>query len=96
MIICIAIMTQIGVAVGRVKTIEGLCVKNFRPSQCKPHPKVVELYYTGCSVGNIDHINKNCCKVRVQSSEYSESDSENSDMLFQSRIMDYNVIPCDL
>jgi U3 small nucleolar RNA-associated protein 14 len=32
-----------------------------------------------CSVGNIDHINKNCCKVRVQSSEYSESDSENSD-----------------
>jgi hypothetical protein len=39
----------------------------------------VELYYTGCSVGNIDHINKNCCKVRVQSSEYSESDSENSD-----------------
>jgi len=23
---------QIGVAVGRVKTIEGLCVKHFRPS----------------------------------------------------------------
>ena len=54
--------------------MKDFCFKNFRPSQCKPHPKVVELYYTGCSVGKFDHINKNCCKVRVQSSEHSESD----------------------
>lgn len=42
---------QIGVAIGRAKSIDGLCVKIFKPSLCRPHPTAVEHFYLHCCHG---------------------------------------------
>ena len=52
---------QIGVAVGRVTSTEGFCVKGFRQTLCRPHPSSVEQYCKSCTV----NVTKNCCKVNA-------------------------------
>ena len=70
---------QIGVAVGRVKSPEGLMVKNFRPSLVTPHPKAVDNLYESCSVGVIQD-DLSCCKFQRGeiTDENNNSDSSNS------------------
>lgn len=73
---------QIGVAVGRVRSTEGLCVRNFRQTLCRPPPNYVEQYYKSCTVGYVN-ITKNCCKVNAELSDVddhrSDSESEHLD-----------------
>lgn len=73
---------QIGVAVGRVRSTEGLCVRNFRQTLCRPHPSSVEQYYKSCTVGYVN-VTKNCCKVNAELSDVddhrSDSESEHLD-----------------
>jgi len=66
---------QIGVAVGRAKSSDGLMVKNFRTSLIKPHPDIVYKLYENCSVGvmNNDFL---CCKhIKHIIDENNNSDS---------------------
>lgn len=52
---------QLGVAIGRAKSIDGLCVQNFRPSLCRPHPTAVEHFYLHCRCGEFKD-DYACCK----------------------------------
>jgi hypothetical protein len=56
---------QIGVAVGRVKTINGLMVNNFRSSLIKTCPNSVYKPYEQSSIGEIKD-DFTCCKVCKQ------------------------------
>ena len=68
---------QIRVAVGRVKSTEGLMVKNFLPSLCRPHPKGVDFYYESCAIGQV-HENLSCCKIQYEFiDENNNSDASN-------------------
>ena len=43
---------QLAVALSRARNTEGLCVRNFLPSLCKPHPDCVGLFYEKVSKKN--------------------------------------------
>ncbi|CAG2220719.1 PIF1 [Mytilus edulis] len=66
---------QIGVAVGRAKSTDGLMLKNFKPSLVKPHPDVVYGLYENSSV-NVIHNDFSCCTSRKENTdENNNSDS---------------------
>jgi hypothetical protein len=66
---------QIGVAVGRVKTINGLMVNNVRSSLIKTHPNSVYKLYEQSSMGEIKD-DFTCCKVcKEYIDENNNSDS---------------------
>ena len=56
---------QIGVAVGRDKSSDGLMVKHFRTSLIKPHPHIVYKLYENCSVSVMNNAFL-CCKYSKQ------------------------------
>ena len=53
---------QVGVAKGRA---DGLCVRNFKQSLCKPHPPSVKEFYNRAEVGEIKN-KKTCCRYQQQ------------------------------
>ncbi|KAK3100053.1 hypothetical protein FSP39_013962 [Pinctada imbricata] len=59
---------QIGVAVGRARSVEGLCVLNFKKSLCRSHPANVRQFYETCGVGNVSS-DMSCCSAEIEKEE---------------------------
>ena len=62
---------QIGVAVGRAQTIDGLCVKNFKKSCCKRHPEKVYKFCSALEVGQLDD-SLLCCRNKNNNVELKD------------------------
>ncbi|KAK3107653.1 hypothetical protein FSP39_019224 [Pinctada imbricata] len=55
---------QIGFAVGRAISLDGLCVKNFIPSLCCPHPQEISRFYNKFKEGCSDELESlSCCRA---------------------------------
>ena len=50
---------QLGVAVGRAVSLEGLCVKNYHQNICRPHPPEIEKFSS--EPGKKIEMNRKCC-----------------------------------
>ena len=55
-----SIHEQIGVAVGRATSVDGLQIVNFKSSNVCEHEQSVYAYYKTCTVGNLNP-DKSCC-----------------------------------
>ena len=64
---------QIGVAIGRVTSSDGLRILNFKQSLCKPHPSYVRDFYKGAQLGET-YENLSCCRPNTPSSTVINDD----------------------
>ena len=65
---------QIGVAIGRAQTTDGLCVKNFKPSLCRAHPTTVQKFYRECQYGEIKN-DCTCCRNKKRQERKNKEDN---------------------
>ncbi|CAC5396937.1 PIF1 [Mytilus coruscus] len=74
---------QLGVAIGRAVSIQGLRVINFRKSLCRKHPVNVFNFYDSFSLGNIRNDLTCCRKLNVETSDneskHDDDDNDNDD-----------------
>ncbi|XP_062614065.1 uncharacterized protein LOC134275790 [Saccostrea cucullata] len=66
---------QIGVAVGRATSVEGLKILNFKSSHVIQHHQSVYAYYKTCNVGNLIP-NKSCCQGHTYNEDQDRDDRE--------------------
>ncbi|KAJ8321535.1 hypothetical protein KUTeg_000911 [Tegillarca granosa] len=72
---------QLGVAVGRAVSTDGLKIVNFNKNYCKMHPNYVSEFYKSFSVGEIKD-DLSCCKQTFSIDTcLKESESDNSSNL---------------
>ncbi|XP_062608036.1 ATP-dependent DNA helicase PIF1-like [Saccostrea cucullata] len=69
---------QIGVAIGRAQTTDGLCVKNFKPTLCRAHPAAVQHFYVQCRYGEIRH-DCTCCNKKKRQDGKDENDDHDDE-----------------
>ena len=67
---------QIGVAVGRAVSLDGLRILNFTKSLCREHPSSVSLFHENVSVGTVQE-DLSCC--RNQRAERDNVNDDNND-----------------
>lgn len=69
---------QIGVAVGRAKSIDGLRVRNFKSSMCKikKHPSSVVDFYKNASIGDLKDDLACCRTCQIHSQETNEHEDD--------------------
>ena len=53
---------QIGVAVGKATSVDGLQIVNFKSSNVCEHEQSVYAYYKTCTVGNLNPDKSCCCR----------------------------------
>ena len=70
---------QIGVAIGRAETVEGLRVVNFKKSMCRKHSSHVINFYDKFSLGNVSQ-DLTCCRNRVIDVDSDEQDDNDNDI----------------
>ncbi|XP_033756127.1 ATP-dependent DNA helicase RRM3-like [Pecten maximus] len=100
---------QLGVAVGRAVSVDGLKVVNFKKSLCKQHPVHVKLFHQNISVG---HVRADLtCKKQIQQDLPSEdkndepsdtnmhdsdfSDSEIKHLTFLDNFIETNILTAE-
>ena len=59
---------QIGVAIGRAVTVEGLQVVNFKKSMVRKHPQHVTEFHEKISIGSLKR-NLSCCRNKIKEKE---------------------------
>ena len=65
---------QLGVAVGRATSTEGLQVLNFRSHYIKQHPVTVDAFYENILIGDV-HADLSCCKkIALEHEQKGDSD----------------------
>ncbi|CAC5417703.1 PIF1 [Mytilus coruscus] len=77
---------QVGVAVGRAKSISGIKVTNYKSSNIKRHPEAVYQFYRLCEVPYMINFENVCCKIAfkeenitevpINEENFTESDSD--------------------
>lgn len=70
---------QIGVAIGRAETVEGLRVVNFKKSMCRKHSSHVINLHDKFSLGNVSQ-DLTCCRNRVIDVDSDEQDDNDNDI----------------
>lgn len=68
---------QLGVAVGRVESLEGLQIKDFKRSCITYHRQVIYSFYRGAGIGNEDENLKCCRKYCKEYEDISETKTAN-------------------
>ena len=70
---------QLGVAVGRATSTEGLQVLNFRSHYIKQHPVKVDAFYENILIGDV-HADLSCCrKIALEHQQKGDSDQDDGD-----------------
>ncbi|CAG2185522.1 PIF1 [Mytilus edulis] len=87
---------QLGVAVGRAVSVNGLKVVNFKKHLCKKHPGYVLNFYESFSVGELNQ-DLTCCrnKTQLEKLSYSETESASSDSDACSKTFEKDFIDFD-
>ncbi|CAC5386565.1 unnamed protein product [Mytilus coruscus] len=90
---------QVGVAVGRAKSISGIKVTNYKSSNIKRHPEAVYQFYHSCEVPYMINFENICCKIAFKEENITEVPiieenltESDSDIEKNEQILDLNTV----
>ena len=69
---------QLGVAIGRAVSVQGLKVINFKKNLCRRHPAIVYNFYDSFSLGIVKQ-DLSCCRKNSESTYECKHDDDDSD-----------------